>query len=46
MVKSLVKTTALMAASALLSSLPALAQFSAANVRALNVARNLSLIHI
>ena len=40
MVKSLVKTTALMAASALLSSLPALAQVSAANVRALNVARN------
>ncbi|PWL23057.1 MAG: hypothetical protein DCO99_03485 [Synechococcus sp. XM-24] len=40
MVKSLVKTSALMAASALLSSLPALAQVSAANVRALNVARN------
>ena len=40
MVKSLVKTSALMAASALISSLPALAQVGAANVRALNVARN------
>ena len=40
MFKSLVKTSVLVATTAVLSSLPALAQVSAANVRALNSARN------
>ncbi len=40
MFKSLVRSSALIATTAILSSLPALAQVSAANVRALNVARN------
>jgi len=40
MFKSLVKTSVLVATTAALSSLPALAQVSAANVRALNSARN------
>ena len=40
MFKSLVKTSVLVATTAVLSSLPTLAQVSAANVRALNSARN------